>query len=102
MLLRLTGKDVTRCPHCGAGGFLIVEVVPATARLRGPGPSRQEPMSHPAARLLVRVTAAAGWTMPEPCVLVRTRTARHSRGPSTAPSLDALTGTLGLSCGSHP
>jgi hypothetical protein len=34
MLLRLTGKDVTRCPHCGARGFLIVEVVPATARLR--------------------------------------------------------------------
>jgi hypothetical protein len=33
MLLRLTGKDVTRCPHCGAGGFLIIEVVPATARL---------------------------------------------------------------------
>ncbi len=33
MLRRLTGKDVTRCPHCGAGGFLIVEVVPATARL---------------------------------------------------------------------
>ena len=34
MLLRLTGKDVTRCPHCGAGGFLIVETVPpATARL---------------------------------------------------------------------
>ena len=33
MLLRLTGKDVTRCPHCGAGDFLIVEVVPATARL---------------------------------------------------------------------
>lgn len=30
-LLRLTGKDVTRCPHCGAGGFLIVEAVPATA-----------------------------------------------------------------------
>jgi hypothetical protein len=34
MLLRLTGQDVTRCPHCGAGGFLIVEMVPATARLR--------------------------------------------------------------------
>jgi putative transposase len=33
MLLRLTGKDVTRCPHCGVGGFLIVDVVPATARL---------------------------------------------------------------------
>ncbi len=29
MLLRLTGKDVTRCPRCGAGGFLIVETVPA-------------------------------------------------------------------------
>ncbi len=34
MLLRLTGTDVTRCPHCGAGGFLIVEAVPpATERL---------------------------------------------------------------------
>jgi len=32
MLLRLTGKDVTRCPHCGARGVLIVEVVPATPR----------------------------------------------------------------------
>jgi len=30
-LLRLTGKDVTRCPWCGAGGFLIVAVVPARA-----------------------------------------------------------------------
>ncbi len=30
-LLRLTGKDVTRCPRCGAGGFLIVEVVRGTA-----------------------------------------------------------------------
>ena len=95
MLLRLTGKDVTRCPHCGAGGFRIVEVVPATARLQGP--ARQEPMNHPTARLIIRVTAAAGCTMPEPCVLVRPRTAHHSRGPSTAPSLDALTGTLGLS-----
>jgi len=34
-LLRLTGKDVTRCPRCGAGGFLIVEVVRAPAE---PGP----------------------------------------------------------------
>jgi hypothetical protein len=33
MLLRLTGKDVTRCPACGTGGFLIIDVVPATARL---------------------------------------------------------------------
>ena len=32
-LLRLTGKDVTRCPHCGASGFLIVDTVPpATER----------------------------------------------------------------------
>jgi hypothetical protein len=53
-------------------------------------------MSHPAARLMVRVTAA-GWTIPEPCVLVRTTTAHHSRGPWTAPSLDALTDTLVLS-----
>ena len=30
-LLRLTGKDVTRCPHCGARGVLIVDAVPATA-----------------------------------------------------------------------
>ncbi len=30
-LLRLTGKDVTRCPCCGAGGFLIVAAVPARA-----------------------------------------------------------------------
>ncbi|MDQ5840351.1 MAG: transposase, partial [Chloroflexota bacterium] len=28
-LFRLTGKDVTRCPCCGAGGFLIVEALPA-------------------------------------------------------------------------
>ncbi len=31
-LLRLTGKDVTRCPCCGAGGFLIVEALPARAK----------------------------------------------------------------------
>ena len=30
-LLRLTGKDVTRCPCCGAEGFLIVEALPARA-----------------------------------------------------------------------
>ena len=30
-LRRLTGKDVTRCPCCGAGGFLIVAVGPAHA-----------------------------------------------------------------------
>ncbi len=30
-LLRLTGQDVTRCPCCGAGGFLIVAAVPARA-----------------------------------------------------------------------
>ena len=30
-LLRLTGKDVTRCPGCGAAGFLIVEALPARA-----------------------------------------------------------------------
>ncbi|OGK92939.1 MAG: hypothetical protein A2X50_14840 [Candidatus Rokubacteria bacterium GWF2_70_14] len=30
-LLRLTGKDVIPCPRCGAGGFLIVEAVPARA-----------------------------------------------------------------------
>ncbi len=29
MLFRLTGKDVTRCPCCGAEGFLIVEALPA-------------------------------------------------------------------------
>ena len=34
MLLRLTGKDVTRCPDCGAAGFLIVETLPARAELR--------------------------------------------------------------------
>ena len=33
-LCRLTGKDVTRCPCCGAGGFLIVEALPARAALR--------------------------------------------------------------------
>jgi len=38
-LLRLTGKDVTRCPCCGAGGFLIVEAVPARAK-PGDGPLR--------------------------------------------------------------
>ena len=31
-VLRLTGKDVTRCPCCGAGGFLIVEALPARAK----------------------------------------------------------------------
>ena len=30
-LLRLTGKDVTRCPCCGAREFLIVEALPARA-----------------------------------------------------------------------
>jgi len=30
-LFRLTGKDVTRCPGCGAAGFLIVEALPARA-----------------------------------------------------------------------
>ena len=39
MLLRLTGKDVTRCPCCGAEGFLIVEAVPARAK-RGDCPLR--------------------------------------------------------------
>jgi len=39
MLLRLTGKDVTRCPRCGVGHLLVVEVLPA---LSGPGdPSRR-------------------------------------------------------------
>ena len=38
-VLRLTGKDVTRCPCCGAGGFLIVEAVPARAK-PGDGPLR--------------------------------------------------------------
>ena len=33
-VLRLTGIDVTRCPRCGAGGFLIVEAVPATPEPR--------------------------------------------------------------------
>jgi len=33
MLLRLTGKGRHSMPHCGARDFLIVEVVPATARL---------------------------------------------------------------------
>ena len=33
-LFRLTGKDVTRCPCCGAAGFLIVEALPARAELR--------------------------------------------------------------------
>jgi Putative transposase/Transposase zinc-binding domain len=36
-LLRLTGKDVTRCPCCGAGGFLIVEAVPAVPARAKPG-----------------------------------------------------------------
>ena len=34
LVLRLTGKDVTRCPRCGAGGFLIVDTMPATAERR--------------------------------------------------------------------
>lgn len=39
MVLRLTGKDVTRCPQCGVGHLLVVEVLPA---LSGPGdPSRR-------------------------------------------------------------
>jgi hypothetical protein len=28
-LLRLTGKDVSRCPHCGAGRLIMVEEIPA-------------------------------------------------------------------------
>lgn len=39
MVLRLTGKDVTRCPRCGVGHLLVVEELPA---LSGPGdPSRR-------------------------------------------------------------
>jgi hypothetical protein len=39
LLLRLTGKDVTRCPRCGVGRLLVVEELPA---LLGPGdPSRR-------------------------------------------------------------
>lgn len=39
MVLRLTGKDVTRCPRCGVGHLLVVEDLPA---LSGPGdPSRR-------------------------------------------------------------
>ncbi|MBI5624183.1 MAG: IS91 family transposase [Elusimicrobia bacterium] len=29
MVLRLTGKDVTRCPRCGVGHLLVVEELPA-------------------------------------------------------------------------
>lgn len=43
LLLRLTGKDVTRCPQCGVGRLLIVEELPAlsvgwdlTGRTRSP------------------------------------------------------------------
>ena len=36
LLLRLTGKDVTRCPRCGLGHLLVVEALPA---LLGPGHS---------------------------------------------------------------
>jgi len=43
LLLRLTGKDVTRCPQCGVGRLLIVEELPAlsvgwdlTGRARSP------------------------------------------------------------------
>lgn len=31
LLLRLTGKDVTRCPQCGVGSLLIVEELPAVS-----------------------------------------------------------------------
>ncbi|MCI0574008.1 MAG: helix-turn-helix domain-containing protein [Myxococcaceae bacterium] len=31
LLRRLTGKDVTRCPQCGAGRFLIVEALRAVS-----------------------------------------------------------------------
>jgi hypothetical protein len=34
LLLRLTGKDVTRCPRCGVGHLVVVEALPA---LPGPG-----------------------------------------------------------------
>ena len=34
LLLRLTGKDVTRCPRCGVGHLVVVEELPA---LVGPG-----------------------------------------------------------------
>jgi len=29
LLLRLTGKDVTRCPRCGVGHLVVVEELPA-------------------------------------------------------------------------
>lgn len=99
MLLRLTGKDVTRCLHCGAGGFLIVEVVPATARLRDLALRVKSPT-----RPLVSWSASPpppGGPCPSP-VSSSARGPRHSRGPSTAPSLDALTGTRGLSWAPTP
>ena len=34
MLLRLTGKDVTRCPQCRQGSLLIVQHLPALAKSR--------------------------------------------------------------------
>ena len=46
-LLRLTGKDVTRCPSCGAGGFLIVAAIPARAE---PGDVARRGRSPPACR----------------------------------------------------
>ena len=32
LLLRLTGKDVTRCPRCGVGHLVVVEELPALGR----------------------------------------------------------------------
>ena len=32
LLLRLTGKDVTRCPHCGDGHMRVIEALPALTR----------------------------------------------------------------------
>ncbi len=34
LLLRLTGKDVTRCPRCGVGHLVVVEELPALVRPR--------------------------------------------------------------------
>jgi len=41
MVLRLTGKDVTRCPQCGVGRFLVVEALPAVSVTVPWAPSRR-------------------------------------------------------------
>ncbi|MBI4608864.1 MAG: transposase, partial [Candidatus Rokubacteria bacterium] len=43
LLLRLTGRDVTRCPRCGVGCLLVVETLPALTGLGDPSRRARSP-----------------------------------------------------------